>query len=190
MVYLRQIFYPAGFDFPLKNFPSTALWQRLFLTEVGREIATIVIIFTSCWLIGRSLKERAAYFLVIFAFWDIFFYVWLKVFLNWPASILDWDILFLIPMVWASPVLAPVIVSLVLILFAILILFSGSRTKPVKLNRLDWLGFIFAGLAIITSFCIAGIHITESNFRSYFYWPLFALGCLLALVVFLKVVRS
>jgi hypothetical protein len=188
VVYLRQIFYPAGFDFPLTNFPSTALWQRLFLTEVGREIATIVIIFTSCWFIGRSLKERVAYFLVIFAFWDIFFYVWLKIFLNWPASVMEWDILFLIPMIWAGPVLAPLIISLVLILFAVLLLFSSPGTN--RLSQLDWIGFIIAGLAVVVSFCIAGMHITENNFRSYFYWPLFALGCILSAAVFLKAVRS
>jgi hypothetical protein len=186
VIYLRQIFYPAGFTFPLTNFPGTALWQRLFLTETGREIATIVIIFTSSWLFGKSLKQRIAFFLVIFAFWDIFFYVWLKIFLNWPASLMDWDILFLIPMIWAGPVLAPLLISFALILFAMLMLFSSSYAKPIKLTHLDWFGFIFAGLAVVVSFCIAGLHITESNFSSFFSWPLFALGCILAIVVFSK----
>ncbi len=186
VVYLRQIFYTAGFDFPLTNFPNIAAWQRLFLTEVGREIATIVLILTACWLVGENLRQRAAFFFFIFGIWDIFFYVWLKVFLNWPASLMDWDILFLIPMVWAGPVLAPFLVSFMLILFAILLLFYRPFVKPVRLIHLDWLGFFFAGLAIVVSFCIAGLHITEIEFNSFFYWPLFGLGCLLAIAVFSK----
>lgn len=184
VVYLRQIFYTSGFDFPLTNFPNTTLWQRLFLTEVGREIATIIIIFTSCWLFGQSLRQRVAFFLIIFAFWDIFFYVWLKLFLNWPASLMDWDILFLIPMIWAGPVLAPILVSLLLILFAILLLFYHPSAKPFRLTRLDWLSFTIAGLAVVVSFCIAGLRITETDFSSHFYWPLFAFGCILAIAVF------
>ena len=186
VVYLRQIFYPDGFTFPISIFPSTALWKQLFLTEVGREVATIVIILTSCWLFGQSLKERLAYFLIIFAFWDIFFYIWLKILLNWPASLLDWDILFLIPMVWASPVLAPIIVSLELIVFAALLLFFSPKEKPIKLSILDWSGFTLSGIAIVVSFCIAGLHITESNFNSFFYWPLFALGCIFAATIFTR----
>ena len=185
VVYLRQIFYTAGFDFPLTNFPNTAVWQRLFLTEVGREIATIVLIFTCCWLIGENLRQRVAFFLFIFGIWDIFFYVWLKIFLNWPASLMDWDILFLIPVVWAGPVIAPILVSLLLILFAVLLLYRPYE-KPVRLIHLDWLGFSFASLAIVVSFCIAGLHITEIEFKSFFYWPLFGLGCLLAMAVFSK----
>ncbi len=186
VVYLRQIFYTAGFDFPLTNFPNTAVWQRLFLTEVGREVATIVLILSCSWLVGENLRQRVAFFLFIFGIWDIFFYAWLKVFLNWPTSFIDWDILFLIPMVWAGPVLAPILVSVLLILIAILLLFYQPIAKPVRLIHLDWLGYIFAGLAIVISFCIAGLHITELEFRSFFYWPLFGLGCLLALAVFSK----
>src|SRR5690606_3193495 len=97
--------------FPLEVFGVTPEARRLLLTEIGREAATLVLILTAAWLFGRSRQERVAYFLVIFAVWDVFYYVWLKVLLNWPASIMDWDILFLIPAVWASPVLYPVLVS-------------------------------------------------------------------------------
>ncbi len=71
--------------------------KRLVLTEIGREAATLVLIFTAAWLFGGVPQERIAYFLIIFAVWDIFYYVWLKVLLDWPATLMDWDILFLIP---------------------------------------------------------------------------------------------
>ena len=120
VVYLREIFYPDGFVFPLTDFGLGRLWKRLLLTEVGREFATIILIFTGAWLFGCNRRQRWAYFLIVFAIWDIFYYIWLKVLIGWPVSIMDWDILFLIPVVWASPVLAPVIVSFMLVVFAIL----------------------------------------------------------------------
>jgi hypothetical protein len=186
VVYLREIFYPDGFNFPLAVFNVDPLFKRLFLTEVGREAATIVLIFTGAWLFGRNRRQRIAYFLIIFAIWDIFYYVWLKVLLGWPASIMDWDILFLIPMVWASPVLAPVLVSFVMLLFAVIVLYCDCRMIPVKTSIYDWIAFCFAVLVIIISFCIPGPHTMEENFSLYFYWPLFAAGLLFAIVIFMK----
>ncbi len=188
VVYLREIFYPDGFTFPLTEFGIgiSPLWSRLLITEIGREAASMVLIFTAAWLFGRNLQQQSAYFMVIFAIWDIFYYVWLKVLLDWPASIMDWDILFLIPIAWASPVLYPVLISLTLLLLAIIILYRDSRARPIKPTLPDWVGFVFAGLIVVISFCIAGRHVTEPDFQSYFYWPLFAAGLLSAIAVFLK----
>lgn len=186
VVYLREIFHPDGFSFPLTVFGTDATGKQLLLTEVGREAATIVIILTGSHLFGRNLRQRIAYFLTIFAVWDIFYYVWLKVLINWPSSIMDWDILFLIPAVWAGPVLAPVLVSAALLVFAVMILYRDSYGGAVRVSFADWAGFILAGVAVVGSFCIAGGHITESNFQSYFYWLPFAGGLLLAAGVFVK----
>src|SRR4030042_2063929 len=132
VVYLREIFYPAGFTFPLPNLLAFDPAQKyLLLTEIGREAATIAIILAAAYLFGRNRRQRFAYFMVIFAIWDIFYYVWLKVILDWPASIMDWDILFLIPVTWPSPVLYPVLVSITLIVFAVVILYRGSPARPV-----------------------------------------------------------
>lgn len=186
VVYLREIFYPDGFTFPLAVFSIDPLFKRIFLTEFGREAATIVLIFTGAWLFGFNRQQRFAYFLVIFAVWDIFYYVWLKVLLDWPASIMDWDILFLIPVIWASPVLAPVLASLIMLIFAAIILYRDSCNKPVKTTLFDWLGFSIGAIIVIVSFCIPGPHTAKENFSSYFYWPLFAAGMLLTVAVFLK----
>ncbi|MHC4213225.1 MAG: hypothetical protein ACYSWP_07640 [Planctomycetota bacterium] len=99
VVYLRAIFYPDGFVFPLTEFgiETSPLWRRLLLTEIGREASTLVLIISGAYLFGRNVRERVAGFMIIFGIWDIFFYVWLKVLVNWPGSIMDWDILFLIP---------------------------------------------------------------------------------------------
>jgi len=188
VVYLRAIFHPDGFTFPLRVFGTNPHEKQFLLTEIGREAATLVLILTAAWLSGRNFQQRFAYFLVIFAVWDIFYYIWLKVLINWPASVMDWDILFLIPVTWASPLLAPVLVSIILLIFAIMILYRSSCARPIRVTLTDWLGFIIAAFLVVVSFCIAGLHISEPDFQSYFYWPLFVLGGVFAIALFLKCV--
>jgi hypothetical protein len=186
VVYLRTIFHPSGFTFPLITFGTTAIWQRHLLIEIGRESATMVLILTAAYLFGRNQRQRFAYFLVIFSIWDIFYYVWLKVLINWPASIWDWDVLFLIPVPWASAVLAPILISITLLSFAIIILYHDRTGKVIKITPLDWFGFCIAGAVVITSFCTAGLHITQPDYNTYFSWPLFTGGLLTAIIFFTK----
>lgn len=193
VVYLRVIFHPDGFTFPLSNFDTILQHKAILLTEIGREAATIVLIFTGAWLFGRNPRQRFAYFLTIFAVWDIFYYVWLKVLSawlkaipDWPVSIMDWDILFLIPIAWAGPVVAPVLVSIMLLVFAMIILYRDCRGRPIKAGKIEWFGFIAAGVIIVASFCIPGPHIAEPDYQSYFYWPVFAAGLLGAIALFVK----
>jgi hypothetical protein len=186
VVYLRTIFHPSGFTFPLTEFGISPLWKRLLLTETGRETATLVLMLTAACLFGKNNQQRFAFFLTIFAVWDIFYYLWLKVLLDWPSSIMDWDILFLIPTAWAGPVLAPILVSLTLLIFAIIILYRCCRARVLKPTPTDWLVFIVAALLVVASFCIAGLHAAEPDFQSHFHWPLFAVGHLSAVALFAK----
>lgn len=107
VVYLRSVGYPEGLDFSSGRLPGDILQ-----TEIVREGATIIILACTAVLAGRTALARFGAFLTVFGVWDLFYYVWLKVFLGWPESLLDGDILFLIPGAWAGPVLAPMIVSL------------------------------------------------------------------------------
>jgi hypothetical protein len=185
VVYLREIFHPGGFTFPMIVFGKTPSSLRILLTEIGREAATIVLIFTGAWLFGRNRRQRVAYFLVIFAIWDIFYYVWLKVLIDWPASIMDWDILFLMPLTWASPVLYPVLVSVTMFAFAVIILCCDSFSWPIKVTSSGWLGFALSAVIVVESFVIAGVHITEPDYASYFYPWLFGVGYLLGVATFI-----
>ena len=190
VVYLRALFHPHGFTFPMEVFDATPEAKRLMLTEVGREAATLVLILTGAWLFGNLRQERIAYFLVIFAIWDIFYYVWLKVLLDWPATLLDWDILFLIPMVWASPVLYPVLVSLAMFAFAAAILYRCAQGRPLTVTYTDWLGWSASLLVIVVSFCLGGAHITEPDYAQYFHWPLFGTGFAMGLVFCARSLRG
>jgi hypothetical protein len=189
VVYLRAIFHPDGFTFPLQAFDLTAQGRRLLLTEIGREAATLVLILTAARLFGANRREHAAYFLVIFAVWDIFYYVWLKVLVNWPATLLDWDVLFLIPIPWASPVLYPVLAALVIFAFGTAILYRNAQSRPVRVTRMAALGWTAAALLIIVSFCLAGVHMTEPDYADHFHPLLFMAGLVLGTGVCVQTLR-
>jgi len=143
VVYLRQLYYPEGFLFPLKLMALEAL-----SIEYLRELSTLVMLFSIAIIAGRIFYERFAYFLLCFGIWDIFYYVWLKVLLNWPESFLTWDILFLIPVVWAGPVLAPVLCALTMVVISASILFFQQKGYRVKMKLLEWI-LLFIGTFII-----------------------------------------
>ena len=194
VVYLRQIFHPTGFTFPLASFPLTAESRSMVIVEVGREAATLVLIFCAAYLSGHNRRQRLAYFLIIFAVWDIFYYVWLWVILGWPGSIMDWDVLFLIPFPWAGPVLAPVLVSLMMLVLAALVLYRdfydpsspkgfAEASRPIiNITLWDWAVYCISGLLIITSFCLAGKYMQSADYATHFSWPVFSAGLLAACV--------
>src|SRR5687767_1883921 len=83
--------------------------------ELWREAATLVMLATLGMLAGRTWRGRAGYAAIAFGAWDIFYYVFLRLMTGWPNTLLDWDILFLLPLPWWGPVLAPVSTALVMI---------------------------------------------------------------------------
>src|SRR4051812_6467788 len=111
VVYLRSMYFPAGFDHPVLSIP-----QNIAVTELWREIATLVMLIGAGIMAGKNGSQRFGFFIYCFAVWDIFYYVFLKVLLDWPESLFAWDVLFLLPVPWVGPVIAPVIVSLTMIL--------------------------------------------------------------------------
>jgi len=147
VIYLREICYPGGFYFPLKP-----LHKHLAVVELWREAATIVMLVAIGLLSGRNKAERFAWFLFAFAVWDIFYYVFLYLFLGWPRSLFTWDILFLIPVPWVGPVLAPVLLSLTMIVFALSICRSAENVRKVRFPAGQvWL-MVSGSLVVIFSF--------------------------------------
>lgn len=149
VVYLRALYYPEGFKLPLVNLDNT-----IALTELGREAATIIMLAGIGILTGKNPTQRFAWFLYSFAIWDIFYYVFLKVLLNWPESLFTWDILFLIPLPWFGPVICPVIISLSMILLAGFMVYFNERDPAIKINSKEWTLFILGSVVVILSFII------------------------------------
>lgn len=98
----------------------------LLTVELVREVGTIVMILSIAFIAANKLKERAAMFLWIFAFWDIFYYVFLFLFVRWPMNFTTPDLLFLIPEPWTSQVWFPILIS-ALTIIAIFINLKSSK---------------------------------------------------------------
>lgn len=167
VVYLRTLFYPNGFTFPIAPFSKMPGATLITITEIAREAATLALLVSSAWLMACRLRERLAVFLISFAVWDIFYYVWLKVILDWPASLLEWDILFLIPTIWAGPMLAPVLTSLLMCVIAAILL----SPIPWRLSFLQQLFLLAAIIAMVICYCVPGQYILDSDYARWFSWP-------------------
>jgi len=147
VVYLRKLFYSGGFKFPLNP-----VSREIAITEFWREVATIIMLIGAGVLAGKNGTQRFGFFIYCFAIWDIFYYVFLKVLINWPDSLSSWDILFLIPVPWVGPVIAPCIVSLTMIYLTLIIVYFNSKGIYFNIKWKEWLIFISGSCIIITSF--------------------------------------
>jgi len=153
VVYLRAIWYPEGFVFPLK-----VLNYHIVVTEIFREAATMVMLISIAIITVKEAISRFAIFIYAFAIWDLFYYLFLYFLLGWPPSLLTWDILFLIPVTWVGPVLAPVINSLTMILLAMLIIVYRTKNSLFRLTLLEWFLLIFGSLVVIYAYTEPYMH--------------------------------
>ncbi len=147
VVYLRAIYYPDGFTFPLRAIGSSHI-----VVELLRELATIVMLTLVAMLAAPRRWERFAYFLILFGIWDIFYYIWLKVLLNWPLSLTDWDILFLIPLPWIGPVIAPVLIALAMVVAGVVLLLRSPEAPSFRPSKLSWVLAVTATILVLFSF--------------------------------------
>ncbi len=174
VVYLRTIYYPDGFAFPLTVIPGNIMAVELF-----RELATMAMLAAAALLAGRTVWERFAYFTLQFGIWDIFYYIWLKAILNWPTSLFDWDILFLIPVVWTGPVLAPCLVSVVLIVAGLMIVRCTHLGRDFRPGRLSWLLAVLATAIILASFLSNAKAVMRQQMPESYSYAALAMGLLM-----------
>ena len=130
-----------------------------------------------------------AHFMIAFGVWDIFYYVWLKVFLNWPASLMTWDLLFLVPVPWVGPVITPVIISIAMIISGVLVLYFEAKDRPIIITWLEWILIVAGGVIVIVAFCWDYEAIMNGKLPNPFNWPLFFVGLALSAATFANGVR-
>jgi hypothetical protein len=106
------------------------LFGSLGNVELWREAATLAMLVAVGWLAGRSWRQRAGYLALAFGIWDVLYYVFLRPISGWPQSLLDWDILFLLPLPWWGPVLAPVSIAALMIVWGTLVTQVSDRSTP------------------------------------------------------------
>lgn len=173
--------------FPLRNQNSLG---GLGGVEIGREAATLVMLATVGWITGKRGLERLAWTAVAFGVWDIGYYFWLCVFIGWPTSLGDFDLLFLLPVPWVGPVWAPVVVSLALIIFG-LIVANRLRTNQSVLAKARHFALLIAGgFVVILSFTIDAADTLHGAIPTTFAWPIFLVGMSLALAGVLPLCRT
>ena len=205
VIYLRELYYPMEFKFPI-----APIAQHIAFTELFRELATMVMLLAPAALITTKRLERFAWFCFCFGVWDIFYYVFLKAVLDWPASLLDWDILFLVPVVWVGPVLAPCIVSLGLIALGCILLHKRRELPGFLPLRAHWIGLALSGTLFLYTFIEepcryilsaggnastvpAAGHLALDQLRAYlpeqYDWGVFAFACALTSGALLDLAR-
>lgn len=163
---------PAGFGFAK--------------AELVREAATMIMLWAVGWLAGTERRTRLGYALLAFGAWDILYYVFLMPLSGWPRSLLDWDILFLIPVPWWGPVLAPVSIAVLMILVGTAITQFQLKDQQFWPRPLAWLVSLGGASLALYTFTAdalraipAGPGAVRDVLPATFNWLLFALALVL-----------
>ena len=182
VVYLRAIYYPDGFGFPL-----LLLADRIALVELGRELATLLMLLGVAGLAARRPWGRFGAFAVAFGVWDIVYYLALKMMLGWPASLATWDVLFLIPGIWTGPVWAAVDVAVLLVVCGARIMAADAAGHRPRPGWVGWLGCVLSLTLLLTAFLWNHSLVAAGGVPVSFPWWLWVAGVVVALATFLRV---
>ena len=186
VVYLRGKLFSPGTD-------TTEIVAQLgrFGIEHVREACTIVMLFTVAWIAASNSRTRTAMFFLMFGVWDITYYIGLRIFSGWPGSLLEWDCLFLIPVPWFGPVLAPVLISVFMVVSCILVIFREAAGSHLRIT-LPALALVGLGFGLwYWSFVKDSDTIMASGYPGVVYsWPLFLVGLACAVLGFFIAVRQ
>ena len=154
----------------------------LGLVELARELATLVMLLTVGLLAGNTGRSRLGYMAVAFGVWDIFYYVFLKVMCGWPRSLFDWDILFLLPLPWWGPVVAPMLIAGLMIAWGTL----ASQSATPNCARWAWRAWFLGSIGIVLALAIfmadalrvagQGVDVIRNVLPAEFDWPWFCVA--------------
>jgi hypothetical protein len=158
-------------------------------TELGRELATLVMLAAVGMTIGKSFREWLAGFSIVFGVWDVSYYGFLHVLVGWPISPWTWDILFLLPVPWTAPVIAPLVIALTMIIAGSLTLWRESRGRPVHGSSWEVTSIFAGGLLVVIAFCWDFRQVAAGGWPPPFNWPLFVLGEALSIAAFAHALR-
>ena len=193
VVYLREIYFDGLFYFPI-----VVNWQNgkhvldyLMRIELGREIATIIILVAVGCAAGKTAWQKFSFFMIGFGIWDIFYYIWLWVMVGWPKSLMTWDLLFFIPLPWVGPVITPILIALAMTVAGSFIFYYDNEGVKFRLHWYDWVIELGCGLLMIVAFCWDWKNIMRlpdgierSGIPNPFVWWLYLPAYLLAVVYF------
>jgi len=181
VVYLRRL---VGVVEPWRD--AGVYDATIAAVEVGREAATLLMLASLGWACGRTAQSRIGFALFAFGVWDILYYVWLKILVDWPASLLTPDVLFLIPLPWWGPVVTPILVALLLAGSGAAAITLDDRGRAVRVGAWDGLMMTAGVVLILFAFMADAIAILPATAEalsgvrpSVFRWGHYSVGLLL-----------
>ena len=155
VVYLRKIYFDGVFKFPL-----TIVWKEgkhvidpLVRIELGREIATLIMLVAIGWVAGRNRLQKFSFFMIAFGIWDLFYYFWLHVMVGWPESLMTWDLLFYVPLPWVGPVITPTLIAMTLAIAGSTMIYLDRQGYLIRWRWYDMVIECSCGLLLIVAFC-------------------------------------
>ena len=158
---------------------------KLVGTEIAREAATLIMLGAAAAVAGGNYRRWFAFFLLAFGVWDISYYAFLKVLIDWPKSLLTWDVLFLIPVPWSAPVLAPALVALTMAGTALVYLWRESNGHSIRLRWIHWVCAYGGAAFVLAAFTWDYRNVMAGGMPGTFHWPLFAIGEVVWVMTFL-----
>jgi hypothetical protein len=178
VVYLRQLFDIGDLILQVPPFD-----KQIAAIELGRELATLIMLLAIGWIAGHNIQSRLSFTLMAFGAWDIFYYLWLNIFIGWPKSFIDPDLLFLIPLPWWGPVLSPILISILMIIGGVAVLTKNEKDAPIRFSLSFWIPLILGVLLMLYSFMADAIQILPASTAalndlrpSRFNWSVYLIG--------------
>ncbi len=198
VVYLREIYFDGAFSFPLLiNWKDGEhVVDPLVRIEMGREIATIILLVAMGWVAGRNRYQKFSYFIIAFGIWDIFYYLWLFVMIRWPETLMAWDLLFYVPLPWVGPVITPLLIAIAMVMGGSAIILCDEKGYGIHLRWYDMLVEFGCGVLMIVAFCWDWKNILQlpgdvvrTGIPNPFAWWLYLPAYLLSIIYFVGLMR-
>jgi len=185
VIYLRELYFPENI---LQIFPPRMFHQRDLWVELMREFSTIVMLVSVAVLAAeRSAIKIFAAFIYAFGLWDLFYYLFLKITINWPTHWLEWDILFLIPWAWLGPWICPALIALMFVVWGYTV---NVQKRGFRFSKANLVVFLVGCTIALVTFLQPAFPLVlqgnpallESFIPRHFWWAEFILGYLLMAV--------
>ncbi|MEN4012488.1 MAG: hypothetical protein ROW48_10670 [Bellilinea sp.] len=184
VVYLRRLYGINDLILQVPPFDG-----QIAVIEVGRELATLVMLLCIGWIAGKTTLSRIGFAFITFGLWDIFYYIWLRVFIGWPQSIGDPDLLFLIPLPWWGPVLSPVLIALLMAIGGTIAVIRTENNGTLNIDTRFWISLLTGVLIMLYTFISDALKVLPADASmlsslkpSPFNWPVYLIGLTLVVI--------
>jgi hypothetical protein len=190
VVYIRVVYEPihqrlfpktaANDLFPLAVFEQWSREAHPYVKtpfmEMSREVGTLLLLALMAQAVSRTGPQWFASFALVFGVWDLTYYLWLLLLIGWPQTLLEWDLLFVVPVPWVAPVLAPLLVAATMVLTSSIYFWTEAVGRPMQPGRWNYALVLGGGLTIMISFWWDWRNILARGTPNPFNWLVLLLG--------------